>query len=157
MRWPLAAVLALLLQTTSVPASLPPAYPRIDTSEQQKPERSPCCFVNSGFRGVCEVTPGQGETCESILRYLNNPRAVGKTYCTDTNIRGGWKQASCRKAAVATDSAERVQKKASQVLVGLKTGQDVRIRTQIDWRHIVDASGFNGVRASVGVVLPLNR
>ena len=98
MRWPLTALVALLLQTTSVPANLPPASASVDTSEQQKPATSACCFANSAFAGVCEVTPGKGETCESILKYLNNPRAVGKTYCTDTNIRGGWKRVSCRKA-----------------------------------------------------------
>jgi hypothetical protein len=35
------------------------------------------------------VQPAQGETCDSILAYLNNPTAQGKTYCNSTNISGG--------------------------------------------------------------------
>jgi len=27
--------------------------------------------------------------------YLNNPRSQGKTYCGNTSIRGGWRQAKC--------------------------------------------------------------
>ncbi len=38
-----------------------------------------------------------------------------------------------------------------------KTGRAVRVRAQIDWRRIFDTVGVNGVRASLGIVLPLNR
>jgi hypothetical protein len=38
-----------------------------------------------------------------------------------------------------------------------KTGRAVRIRTQLDVRHVFDTSSFNSVRVSAGVVLPLNR
>jgi len=38
-----------------------------------------------------------------------------------------------------------------------KAGRTVRIRTQLDVRHVFDTFGFNSVRASAGVVLPLNR
>ena len=54
-----------------------------------------CCFTSSGFTGVCEVTPGEGETCSSILSYLNSPNSVGKSYCGNTKERGTWKQVDC--------------------------------------------------------------
>ena len=38
-----------------------------------------------------------------------------------------------------------------------KTGHAVRIRGQVDWRRIFATVGVNGVRASIGVVLPLNQ
>jgi hypothetical protein len=41
------------------------------------------------------VTPGEGETCSSILAYLNNPNSVGKSYCGNTKVRGTWKQVDC--------------------------------------------------------------
>ena len=42
--------------------------------------QAPCCFENPRFSGTCEVTPGEDESCGSILGYLNNPNSVGKTY-----------------------------------------------------------------------------
>jgi hypothetical protein len=57
--------------------------------------RSPCCFTNPQYAGPCAVQPGKGETCSSILAYLNNPGSQGKSYCSNTNIRGGWKSAKC--------------------------------------------------------------
>ena len=42
-----------------------------------------------------QVTPQEGETCQSILDYLNTPNSAGKNYCGDTTIRGGWQQTSC--------------------------------------------------------------
>jgi hypothetical protein len=68
--------------------------------------RQPCCFTNPQYTGVCVVEPGEGETCASILEYLNNPRSQGKSYCGNTNIRGGWKQAECPKKD-GTASADR--------------------------------------------------
>jgi hypothetical protein len=55
----------------------------------------PCCFTNDRYAGVCRVVPDQGETCSSILAYLNSPTSTGKTYCDSTNIRGGWLEVSC--------------------------------------------------------------
>jgi hypothetical protein len=57
----------------------------------------PCCFTNPRYSGVCAVQPGEGETCQSILDYLNNPQSQGKNYCGNTNVRGGWAQAICEK------------------------------------------------------------
>jgi hypothetical protein len=58
-----------------------------------------CCFTNPQYSGVCAVEPGEGETCATILDYLNNPQSQGKTYCGNTSIRGGWKQVECKKAS----------------------------------------------------------
>ena len=58
-------------------------------------EPKPCCYTHPDHAGVCEVTPGEGETCESILDYLNTPMSTGKTYCGGTTIRGGWETAVC--------------------------------------------------------------
>ena len=55
----------------------------------------PCCFTNTRYSGVCSVQPGEGESCASILEYLNNPNSQGKSYCDNTNIRGGWQQKKC--------------------------------------------------------------
>ena len=55
-----------------------------------------CCFVNQAYTGVCRVVPSDGETCESILRYLNTPNSTGKSYCGGTTIRGGWRQVACQ-------------------------------------------------------------
>ena len=54
-----------------------------------------CCLTNPRFKGTCQVTPGEGETCQDVLAFLNNPMAKGKTYCGNTDIRGGWKLVSC--------------------------------------------------------------
>ena len=62
--------------------------------EDEKDDK--CCYKYSrGYQGVCEVTPGEGETCAGILAYLNNPQSVGKSYCNNTKVRGGWKQVPC--------------------------------------------------------------
>lgn len=58
-----------------------------------------CCFTNPRFTGVCEVTTGPDETCSDVLAYLNNQESVGKTYCGNTTIRGGWAQVECDGAA----------------------------------------------------------
>jgi hypothetical protein len=55
----------------------------------------PCCFANPQYSGTCQVVPAEGESCGSILAYLNNPNASGKSYCGGTSIRGGWRQVSC--------------------------------------------------------------
>lgn len=55
----------------------------------------PCCFENPRYTGVCTVTPDEDETCSSILGYLNNQASVGKSYCGNTTIRGGWASTDC--------------------------------------------------------------
>ena len=66
-------------------------------AQQQRP-RPPCCFNNTQFAGTCSVEPAPRETCATILAYLNNPNAAGKTYCNSTTIRGGWKNVGCKPA-----------------------------------------------------------
>jgi hypothetical protein len=69
----------------------------------------PCCFTNERYAGVCSVEPAEGETCATILAYLNNPQSQGKSYCSNTDIRGGWQQKRCLKPA--SDAAQRTQRK----------------------------------------------
>ena len=56
----------------------------------------PCCFENPRFSGTCQIQAGPEETCGSILGYLNNPNSVGKNYCGNTKVRGGWTKVSCQ-------------------------------------------------------------
>lgn len=54
-----------------------------------------CCFSNPAYAGTCEVTLAQGEDCDAVLAYLNNPMSSGKSYCNVTTIRGGWRAVTC--------------------------------------------------------------
>ena len=63
-------------------------------------QQGPCCFENARYSGTCQVTPGPDETCGDILGYLNNPTSVGKNYCGNTKVRGGWSSVSCEGAAL---------------------------------------------------------
>jgi hypothetical protein len=67
----------------------------------------PCCFANDRYEGTCTVILGEGETCGSVLAYLNNPMSSGKTYCGNTKVRGGWVQVDCRtgKSVMQKDAA----------------------------------------------------
>jgi hypothetical protein len=56
----------------------------------------PCCFTNTRYEGVCTVIPAKEESCQSILTYLNNPMATGKSYCGGTSIRRGWVRVDCK-------------------------------------------------------------
>jgi len=62
-------------------------------SEVQADEN--CCFNNYRFAGGCMVIARGSETCGSILGYLNNFNAVGKFYCDNTTVRGGWTLSDC--------------------------------------------------------------
>ena len=62
--------------------------------ETKKPELK-CCYINPGYSGTCEVILADGETCSTVLAYLNNPNAGGKSYCGGSTVRGGWKQVPC--------------------------------------------------------------
>ena len=54
-----------------------------------------CCYANARFSGPCVVTLAPGETCSSVLAYLNNLSSGGKTYCGSTPIRRGWSHTTC--------------------------------------------------------------
>ena len=58
-------------------------------------EAATCCFTNTRYSGQCTVTLGAEETCADILSYLNNQNSVGKAYCGNTIIRGGWASVAC--------------------------------------------------------------
>jgi hypothetical protein len=59
------------------------------------PKRPSCCYTNARYSGICSVDPGEGESCATILGYLNNPSSQGKSYCGNTSIRGGWEPKAC--------------------------------------------------------------
>jgi hypothetical protein len=66
-----------------------------------------CCFSNPRYTGVCKVQPDDDETCADVLAYLNNVNSVGKAYCGNTIIRGGWSQVDCNEGGEgATCSVE---------------------------------------------------
>lgn len=67
--------------------------------------QAPCCFSNPRYTGVCEVNPGPDESCGGILAYLNNPNSMGKGYCGNTDIRGGWSEVSCPGGAATASPA----------------------------------------------------
>ena len=54
-----------------------------------------CCLNNFRFMGGCMVVRSGSETCQSILAYLNDFNSVGKYYCDNTMIRGGWSLSEC--------------------------------------------------------------
>lgn len=70
--------------------------PKVKAQENTQEPAAQCCYVHPNYNGVCIVTPVDDETCESILDYLNTPNTVGKTYCGNTVIRGGWEQVTCQ-------------------------------------------------------------
>ncbi len=84
----LAAGVAALLAFTSTGST--------QVEEAQSPEsKETCCFTNPAYSGVCKVQPAEDETCASILAYLNNPMAQGKSYCGGTKVRQGWAEVDC--------------------------------------------------------------
>ena len=72
------------------------AFP-LKSQDQTQPKESPCCFAREGYQGICTVTPGEEETCASILEYMNTPGTAGKTYCGGSKLRGGWEKVECPK------------------------------------------------------------
>jgi uncharacterized protein (TIGR02246 family) len=48
------------------------------------------------------IVRGQ-ETCQDVLAYLNNFNSVGKYYCDNTMIRGGWSLSDCGEPAMNTN------------------------------------------------------
>lgn len=83
------------LITLSVVMFLLPGFLRSQESEEPPATSPACCFAHDRYQGNCVVTPAKDETCESILEYLNAPGTVGKTYCNNSRLRGGWKQVDC--------------------------------------------------------------
>jgi hypothetical protein len=83
--------LVLLACTVAVIAVLAALVPALAAGSAE-----PCCFTNDRYEGTCRVKPGEGETCQSILAYLNNMMSTGKTYCSSTSVRGGWAQVDCK-------------------------------------------------------------
>jgi ketosteroid isomerase-like protein len=54
-----------------------------------------CCLNNYRFAGGCMVIVRGQETCQDVTSYLNSFQSVGKYYCNNTTIRGGWSLSEC--------------------------------------------------------------
>jgi hypothetical protein len=91
------AGVALLASMVGGPASNAGAQNR-SGSVQQANRTDRCCYNNFRFSGTCVVTIGERETCSDPLAYLNNFQSVGRQYCGNTTIRGGWSLVSCDSA-----------------------------------------------------------
>jgi uncharacterized protein (TIGR02246 family) len=72
------------------------SLPQIAVAEER------CCLNNFRFAGGCMVVVRGGETCSSVLSYLNNFDSVGKYYCDNTTVRGGWTLSDCGDPAQLT-------------------------------------------------------
>jgi hypothetical protein len=64
-------------------------------AQAPKEKQDKCCFAHQQYRGTCTEQPAANETCSSILDYLNRSGTTGKSYCNNSDLRGGWKQVSC--------------------------------------------------------------
>ena len=62
-----------------------------------------CCLNNFRFAGGCMVVVRGQETCQNVLSYLNNFNSVGKYYCNNTVVRGGWTLSDCGKSTMNTN------------------------------------------------------
>jgi len=62
-----------------------------------------CCLNNFRFAGGCMVVARGQETCQDVISYLNNFNSVGKYYCDNTMVRGGWSLSDCGNPAVNTN------------------------------------------------------
>jgi len=76
----------LLLVTAIAVALVTPAEVQADEN---------CCLNNYRFAGGCMVVARGSETCGSVLGYLNSFQSVGKYYCDNTTVRGGWTLSDC--------------------------------------------------------------
>ena len=91
-----------------------------------------CCYANFRFSGPCIVELAPGETCSSVLSYLNDLSSAGKTYCGSTPIRRGWSHTPCP-GEVATGRTVPVQPVPVQPGAGAQpvptvvTGRDPRV------------------------------
>ncbi len=82
----------------------------------------PCCFANDRYEGTCKVIPGEGETCQSILAYLNNPMSTGKPYCGGTSVRGGWVLVDCKTSKPVSRQGPQPKAQRPGVHLGEGTG-----------------------------------
>jgi ketosteroid isomerase-like protein len=115
-----------------------------------------CCLNNFRFAGGCMVVVRGTETCSDVLGYLNNFNSVGKYYCDNTMVRGGWTLSDCGDPAVHTSPylqpenatpgppAQRIESKPSTgdapmaapaqdaSLISVSAPLDVRFNTAVD-------------------------
>jgi ketosteroid isomerase-like protein len=85
---------ALLVVAIMTVVFVAPAEVRADES---------CCLNNFRFAGGCMVVARGQETCQDVIAYLNNFNSVGKYYCDNTMVRGGWTLSDCGNPAMNTN------------------------------------------------------
>jgi len=91
--WRTTAIVAMTLMCASIGADAQVQYKTGDV--QQGTTSNRCCFNNFRFSGTCEARIGQNESCHDVLSYLNNFNSVGRVYCGNTTVRGGWTVVDC--------------------------------------------------------------
>lgn len=101
---PMTRLLCLAVLATAIVATAPAAT--AGSGDEISTGGETCCFTNPRYSGVCEVTTGADETCADVLAYLNNQASVGKNYCGNTQIRGGWAQVACEESASSCTPVE---------------------------------------------------
>lgn len=82
------AGIALALTAATAPA-------QTVSGQVERSDAGRCCLSNFRYSGICEARVPPGESCGEVLSYLNNFQAVGRQYCGNTIIRGGWTLVSC--------------------------------------------------------------
>lgn len=87
--WPLVVVASAALIGAVAAVAAPTPVAEEDAART-------CCVANPSFSGICEVELGPEETCRDVLDYLNNAASAGRTYCGNTDVRGGWKEVACQ-------------------------------------------------------------
>ena len=72
------------------------------------------------------VVPTGSETCQSILTYLNSFDTVGKYYCSNTTVRGGWSLTPCAGAAGEPETSMRKARSEMPIVPTMQTPREVR-------------------------------
>lgn len=84
---------------------LAPVLLAVSFAPQTGQAQDACCLNNFRFAGGCQVRPARGETCASVLSYLNSFDSVGSYYCGNTTVRGGWTLVSCKESGITPGGA----------------------------------------------------
>jgi hypothetical protein len=99
----LAAVVGFALLAALVGGSAGDAEAQTRRGTAKNASRSDqCCYNNFQFAGTCVVTIGENETCADPLAFLNNFQSVGRQYCRNTQIRGGWTEVPCSSSSTGS-------------------------------------------------------
>jgi hypothetical protein len=87
-----------------IAASGPPAPVRAAADDPPKARPVTCTFSHPAYSGYCRQTASataeqtESDACQEILACLNDVQCT-KTYCSATQIRGGWRLVSARESS----------------------------------------------------------